>query len=193
MQTAALLRKPMHLGEGFNFDEFFQSMEIAPTGILPVAVENTFSTNYDFDYDSQDPSQGESFTFTTGIVDAAVVNASGDVTSQSGQTLISANTLSQIAINNPGREVQAVAQSLQVTAPDWTKQFKTTDELVRAAAGLFSTVKAVVTGQPVPRMQNPYVYGPGQNPGVQQTGLTTTHMLLIGGAAIAAILLLRRK
>lgn len=195
MQTAALLRKPMHLGEGFDFDyEFYRSMEIVPTGTLPVAVENTFSTNYDFDYDSQDPSQGESFTFTTGIVDAAVVDASGNVTSQSGQTLITADTLSQIAINNPGSEVQAVAKSLQVTAPDWTKQFKTTDELVRAAAGLFSTVKAVVTGQPVPRMQNPYVYGPGQNPGyVQQTGLTTTHMLLIGGAALAAILLLRRK
>ena len=168
MQTAALLQKPMHLGEGFD-------------------------DIYDFNYDSQDPSQGDSFTFSTGGVDAAVVDNSGNVSTQSGQTLITANTLSQIATNNPGREAQAVAQSLQVTNPDWTKQFKNTDELVRAAAGLFSTVKAAVTGQPIPRnTQSPYVYGPGQTP-MQQTGLTTTHMLLIGGAALAAILLLRRK
>lgn len=158
----------MHLGEGFD-------------------------DLYDFNYDSQDPSQGGSFTFSTGGMDAAVVDTLGNVSTQSGQTLITANTLSQIATNNPGREAQAVAQSLQVTNPDWTKQFKTTDELVRAAAGLFSTVKAVVTGQPIPRnTQSPYVHGPGQAP-MQQTGLTTTHMLLIGGAALAAILLLRRK
>jgi hypothetical protein len=169
MQTAALLQKPMHLGEGFE-------------------------DIYDFNYDSQDPSQGDSFTFSTGGVDAAIVDTSGNVTSQSGQTLITADTLSQIATNNPGREAQAVAQSLQVTNPDWTKQFKNTDELVRAAAGLFSTVKAVVTGQPIPRnTQSPYVYGPGAYNPMQQTGLTTTHMLLIGGAALAAILLLRRK
>jgi len=196
MQTAALLRKPMHLGEGFDFDyEFYRSSEIVPTGTieyLPAEVENTFSTNYDFDYDSQDPSQGDSFTFSTGGVDAAIVDMSGDVNIASGGTLISADTLSQIAINNPGREAQAVAQSLQVTAPNWTKQFKDYDSLVRAAAGLFTTVKAVVTGQPIPRSQSPYVYGPGQAPR-PSTGLTTTHMLLIGGAALAAILLLRRK
>jgi len=169
MQTAALLQKPMHLGEGFE-------------------------DIYDFNYDSQDPSQGDSFTFSTGGMDAAVVDTLGNVSTQSGQTLITANTLSQIATNNPGREAQAVAQSLQVTNPDWTKQFKNTDELVRAAAGLFSTVKAVVTGQPIPRnTQSPYVYGPGAYNPMQQTGLTTTHMLLIGGAALAAILLLRRK
>ena len=169
MQTAALLQKPMHLGEGFD-------------------------DIYDFNYDSQDPSQGDSFTFSTGGMDAAVVDTLGNVSTQSGQPLITANTLSQIATNNPGREAQAVAQSLQVTNPDWTKQFKNTDELVRAAAGLFSTVKAVVTGQPIPRnTQSPYVYGPGAYNPMQQTGLTTTHMLLIGGAALAAILLLRRK
>jgi len=169
MQTAALLQKPMHLGEGFE-------------------------DIYDFNYDSQDPSQGDTFTFSTGGMDAAVVDTSGNVSTQSGQTLITANTLSQIATSNPGREAQAVAQSLQVTNPDWTKQFKNTDELVRAAAGLFSTVKAVVTGQPIPRnTQSPYVYGPGAYNPMQQTGLSTTHMLLIGGAALAAILLLRRK
>ena len=181
MQTAALLQKPMHLGEGFE-------------------------DLYDFNYDSQDPSAGDSYTFTTGgnvdydfpmnygaDIQPAIVDSNGNANTASGQPLISANTLSQIAINNPGREAQAVAQSLQVTNPDWTKQFKNTDELVRAAAGLFSTVKAVVTGQPIPRnTQSPYVYGPGQAP-MQQTGLTTTHMLLIGGAALAAILLLRRK
>ncbi len=187
MQTAALLQKPMHLGEGFDLEDWWSSGGDR--------VDTIFSTDqpYDFDYDSQDPSQGDSFTFSTGGVDAAIVDISGNVTSQSGQTLITADTLSQIAINNPGREVQAVAQSLQVTAPEWTKQFKDYDSLVRAAAGLFTTVKAAVTGQPIPRnTQSPYVYGPGQTP-MQQTGLTTTHMLLIGGAALAAILLLRRK
>ena len=192
MQTAALLQKPMHLGEGFDGLGDIENWWSSGGDI----VDTIFSTEqpYDFDYDSQDPSQGDSFTFTTGGVDAAIVDTSGDVTTQSGQALITANTLSQIAINNPGREAQAVAQSLQVTAPNWAKQFKTYDDAVRAAAGLFTTVKAVVTGQPIPRSQSPYVYGPGQTPAYRpSTGLTTTHMLLIGGAALAAILLLRRK
>ena len=188
MQTAALLQKPMHLGEGFDLEDWWSSNGDR--------VDTIFSTDqpYDFSYDSQDPSAGDSFSFTTGDYDFAVVDTSGDVNTQSGQPLITANTLSQIAINNPGREAVAVAQSLQVTNPDWTKQFKDTDSLVRAAAGLFTTVKAVLTGQPIPRSQSPYVYGPGQTPAYRpSTGLTTTHMLLIGGAALAAILLLRRK
>jgi len=122
----------------------------------------------------------------------AFIDNSGNASTASGQPLITANTLSQIATANPGREAQAVAQSLQVTAPNWAKQFKSYDDIVRAAAGLFTTVKAVVTGQPIPRTQSPYVYGPGQAPR-PSTGLTTTHILLIGGAALAAILLLRRK
>ena len=179
MQTAALLQKPMHLGEGFGdyFDDVFNiSSDTIPEGYIYIPGENvTGLVNSYF------------------ISDSAVVDTFGNVSTQSGQTLITADTLSQIATNNPGREAQAVAQSLQVTAPDWAKQFKTTDELVRAAAGLFSTVKAVVTGQPIPRnTQSPYVYGPGQAYG-PSTGLSTTHMLLIGGAALAAILLLRRK
>jgi len=178
MQTAALLQKPMHLGEGFGeyFDDIFNiSSDTIPEGYIYIPGENvTGLVNSYFDF--------------------AVVDTSGNVNTESGQALITANTLSQIATNNPGREAQAVAQSLQVTAPDWAKQFKNTDELVRAAAGLFSTVKAVVTGQPIPRSQSPYVYGPGQSPTYRpSTGLTTTHMLLIGGAALAAILLLRRK
>ena len=175
MQTAALLQKPMHLGEGFDglgdLEDWWSS-----GGDI---VDTIFTVDQPADF---------------AVSDAAVVDTSGNVSTQSGQTLITANTLSQIATNNPGREAQAVAQSLQVTNPDWTKQFKNTDELVRAAAGLFSTVKAVVTGQPIPRnTQSPYVYGPGAYNPMQQTGLTTTHMLLIGGAALAAILLLRRK
>ena len=178
MQTAALLQKPMHLGEGFGdyFDDIFNiSSDTIPEGYIYIPGENvTGLVNSYFDF--------------------AVVDNAGTVSTKSGQTLITADTLSQIATNNPGREAQAVAQSLQVTNPDWTKQFKNTDELVRAAAGLFSTVKAVVTGQPIPRnTQSPYVYGPGAYNPMQQTGLTTTHMLLIGGAALAAILLLRRK
>jgi hypothetical protein len=127
-------------------------------------------------------------------IDPAVVTESGDVITQSGQTLITADALSQIATNNPGNEAVAVAKTLQVTAPDWTKQFKNTDELVRAAAGLFSTVKAVITGQPIPRApQSPYVLGPGQYPTTLKPAMSTTSILLIGGAALAAVLLLRRK
>jgi len=175
MQTAALLQKPMHLGEGFDLEDWWSSGGDRVDTIFSVDQPADFSTVVD------------------SYFDFAVVDISGTVSTQSGQPLITADTLSQIATNNPGREAQAVAQSLQVTAPDWTKQFKTTDELVRAAAGLFSTVKAVVTGQPIPRnTQSPYVYGPGQAYG-PSTGLSTTHMLLIGGAALAAILLLRRK
>jgi len=176
MQTAALLRKPMHLGEGFEFfeDIYNTSSDIVSEDTIFVPGDDVFDTVIDtyFDY--------------------AVVDTSGNVNTASGQPLITADTLSQIAIANPGREAQAVAQSLQVTSPNWAKQFKSYDDVVRAAAGLFSTVKAVVTGQPIPRTQSPYVYGPGQAPR-PSTGLTTTHMLLIGGAALAAILLLRRK
>ena len=176
MQTAALLQKPMHLGEGFDLEDWWSSGGDTVDTIFSVEQPADFST------------------VVESYFDFAVVDTSGTVSTQSGQTLITADTLSQIATNNPGREAQAVAQSLQVTNPDWTKQFKNTDELVRAAAGLFSTVKAVVTGQPIPRnTQSPYVYGPGAYNPMQQTGLTTTHMLLIGGAALAAILLLRRK
>lgn len=181
MQTAALLQKPMHLGEGFGdyFDDLFNiSSDTIPEGYIYTPGENAAGlVNSYF------------------ISNLAVVDTTGNVSTQSGQTLITADTLSQIATANPGREAQAVAQSLQVTNPDWTKQFKSTDELVRAAAGLFSTVKAVVTGQPIPRnTQSPYVYGPGQSPTYRpSTGLSTTHMLLIGGAALAALLILRRK
>ena len=194
MQTAALLQKPMHLGEGFEYFEDIYNISSDTVFVDDIYIPGNY-VDYDFSYDSQDPSAGDSFSFTTGDYDFAVVDTSGDVNTQSGQPLITANTLSQIATANPGREAQAVAQSLQVTNPDWTKQFKDYDSLVRAAAGLFSTVKAVVTGQPIPRnTQNPYVYGPGQSPTYRpSTGLTTTHMLLIGGAALAAILLLRRK
>jgi len=176
MQTAALLQKPMHLGEGFDLEDWWSSGGDRVDTIFSTAQPADFSTVVD------------------SYFDFAVVDTTGNVSTQSGQKLITADTLSQIATNNPGREAQAVAQSLQVTAPDWAKQFKTTDELVRAAAGLFSTVKAVVTGQPIPRnTQSPYVYGPGGYNPMQQTGLSTTHMLLIGGAALAAILILRRK
>jgi len=178
MQTAALLQKPMHLGEGFDLVDWWSSGGDTVDTIFTVdpVVNYDFSMDYGAD------------------IQPAIVDSSGNASTASGQPIITANTLSQIATANPGREAVAVAQSLQVTNPEWTKQFKSTDDLVRAAAGLFSTVKAVVTGQPIPRTQSPYVYGPGQSPGyMQQTGLSTTHMLLIGGAALAAILLLRRK
>ena len=173
MQVPALF-KPMHLGEGFDdvFDWWSANVD-------PVA-----DIGYDFE---TDPAIDYNFNL-------AIVDEVGDVITLSGQPLITADVLSQIAINNPGNEAQAVAQTLQVTSPDWTKQFKSTDELVRAAAGLFSTVKAVITGQPIPRaIQSPYVRGPGQAQTMSSPGLSTTTILLIGGAALAAILLLRRK
>ena len=182
MQTAALLRKPMHLGEGFDLEDWWSSGGDTVDTIFTVdpIVDITTYTD-DFGY--------------TENIQPVYIDSSGDASTASGQPIITANTLAQIATANPGREAQAVAQSLQVTNPDWTKQFKDTDSLVRAAAGLFTTVKAVLTGQPIPRNPtNPYVYGPGQTPAYRPaTGLTTTHMLLIGGAALAAILLLRRK
>lgn len=182
MQTAALLQKPMHLGEGFDYA--FEDIYNIPSDTVFLDDPSTYTepgpVNYDFPMDY------------SADIQPVYIDSSGNASTASGQPIITADTLSQIAINNPGREAQAVAQSLQVTAPDWTKQFTNTDALVRAAAGLFTTVKAVVTGQPIPRSQSPYVYGPGQAPR-QTTGLTTTHMLLIGGAALAAILLLRRK
>jgi len=176
MQVPALF-KPMHLGEGFDdvFDWWSANVD-------PVA-----DIGYDF---TTDPALEYDFSFN----DAAVVSTSGDVSTQSGQPLITADALSKIAINNPGNEAVTVAKTLQITAPDWTKQFKNTDELVRAAAGLFSTVKAVITGQPIPRAtQSPYVFGPGQYPATVKPAMSTTTILLIGGAALAAILLLRRK
>jgi hypothetical protein len=176
MQVPALF-KPMHLGEGFDdvFDWWSANVEQAVT-----------DPGYDF---TTDPALEYNFSFN----DAAIVSESGDVNTQSGQSLITADALSQIAVNNPGNEAVAVAKTLQITAPNWTQQFKSTDELVRAAAGLFSTVKAVITGQPIPRAtQSPYVYGPGQQI-MSKPAMSTTTILLIGGAALAAILLLRRK
>jgi hypothetical protein len=185
MQTAALLQKPMHLGEWFDYDYYFDEMDNPSSDI--VSVDDIFIPGSDVDYD---------FPMDYGAdIQPAFIDSSGDASTVSGQPLITANALSLIATANPGREAVAVAQSLKVTNPDWTKQFKDYDSLVRAAAGLFTTVKAVLTGQPIPRSPtNPYVYGPGQTPAYRpSTGLTTTHMLLIGGAALAAILLLRRK
>jgi len=176
MQVPALF-KPMSLGDGFDFTNWW---ETAPDTVFDTSGDTVFDPGYG----------GSDYT----IDDSAVVNDSGDVFTESGQTLISADALSQIATNNPGNEAVAVAQTLQVTAPNWTQQFKSTDELVRAAAGLFSTVKAVITGQPIPRAtQSPYVYGPGQYPATVKPAMSTTTILLIGGAALAAILLLRRK
>ena len=188
MQTAALLKKPMHLGEGFNglgdWEDWWSSGGDTVDTIFTVDPNEEIRTTYTDDFD----------TVVKSYFDFAVVDTSGNVNTESGQPLITADQLGQIATANPGREAVAVAQSLQVTAPNWAKQFKSYDDIVRAAAGLFTTVKAVVTGQPIPRSQSPYVYGPGQTPAYRpSTGLTTTHMLLIGGAALAAILLLRRK
>ena len=138
------------------------------------------------------------------------VDDNGNTVDADGNVLISADEVAQIAAENPGNEAAAVARVVQQKSPDWASQFRSTDELIRAAASLLTTVKAVASGKPVP--QNP-TYPPGTHPGggsgggsgsrpVQKPGGgfsvgslvpgNIPPVLLIGGAA-AAFFLLRRK
>jgi hypothetical protein len=132
----------------------------------------------------------------------AIVDNAGNVNDQNGDQIISADAITRAAMT-PGADVgQAVAQELQRVAPDWTKQFKDADSLVKAAYSLFNTSKAVIQGKPIPQtVQSPYVYSPN-NPNVYrptttatttQLSANTTNMLLIGGVALAAFLVLRKK
>jgi hypothetical protein len=139
--------------------------------------------------------------------DIAYVDNSGNVNDQNGNQIISADAITRAAMT-PGADVgQAVAQELEKVAPDWTKQFKDADSLVKAAYSLFNTSKAVVQGKPIPQtITSPYVYNPNNpgayNPNVYRPTTTatttqlnsnTTNMLLVGGVALVAFLALRKK
>lgn len=185
MQVPALFQ-PMNLGKGFgDFDFNFSE-----------STDSIFNQPDVFDLPLPE-------TVDSGLnlllpINVAVVDTSGNVNDQFGKPIISSDAITNIALNNPGREAEAVAQTLKVSSPDWTKQFKTTDDLVKAAYTLYNTSKAVVQGKPIPQsLQNPYVYNPNDPNMIRrlptsQTGLST-NMLLIGGVAFAAFLVLRKK
>lgn len=191
MQVPALFQ-PMNLGKGFGdfgFDfEFSKPTDsiFNQPDIFDLPLPETVKTYQASPYDDYVPQN------------VAVVDTSGNVNDQFGKPIISSDAITNIALNNPGREAEAVAQTLKVSSPDWTKQFKTTDDLVKAAYTLYNTSKAVVQGKPIPQsLQNPYVYNPNDPNMIRrlptsQTGLST-NMLLIGGVALAALLVLRKK
>lgn len=193
MQVPALFQ-PMNLGLGFGDDgyDFFDSLITdQSSSVFPDDVGLDLSVDYGLDLSLPE--------------NMATVDNSGNVNDQFGKRVISADAITNIALGNPGREGEAIAQTLKNVAPDWTKQFKDTDSLVKAAYALFNTTKAVVQGKPIPQnFQSPYVYNPN-NPGVynpsvyrpstatSQLSMSSTNMLLIGGVALAAFLVLRKK
>lgn len=197
MQTPALF-KPMSLGAGFGFfdddysfsnDSIFYQPDVFDSPIdFVVNVEGV-----DIPYNSALDAGADVYP------NVAIVDNSGNVDDQTGKRVISADAITNIARNNPGREGEAIARTLKNIAPDWTKQFKSTDDLVKAAYNLFNTTKAVIQGKPIPQsIRSPYVYNPNDPNMVRrttttQTGLNNTNMLLIGGVALAAFLVLRKK
>lgn len=126
------------------------------------------------------------------------VDDNGDTVDVNGNVLISADDVKQVVAQNPGAEAESVARVLKAASPDWASQFRTTDELIKAAAGLLTTVKAVVSGKPIPQYPGGAVptTKPAQKPGNFSIGSivpgSVSPALLIGGAA-AAYFLLRRK
>jgi hypothetical protein len=202
MQKPALFQ-PMNMGLGFDdFDfSFDPGLNQVDYGLdYPINygldLENVIDPDFTFDYPTD---YGLDLSLPENI---AMVDTSGDVNDQSGRPLISAREMDNIARDNPGREAEAIAQNLKATSPDWTKQFKFSDDLIKAAYSLYNTSKAVLTGKPIaPTFQNPYVFNPntvrspaGMTVGTGlSTGLSSTNMLLIGGVALAAFLVLRKK
>lgn len=211
MQVPALFQ-PMNLGRGFGFfgedDLAFSSNDNFNEFGFAIPSNNIFEQGYSV-VPEYDPVTGEydpNFIDITGaarsITIAVVEPTSGNVNDQFGKPIISNDQITNIALNNPGQEAEAVAKTLQITSPDWAKQFKSTDDLVKAAYNLFNTSKAVIQGKPIPpSIQSPYVYNPNDPNMIRrtttttatQTGLSTTNMLLIGGVALAAFLVLRKK
>lgn len=204
MQVPALFR-PMSLGAGFGF---FGDDDFAfPTNNIfsPDSTETAYTDSGDvnlvlgIDYDSYDYQDVIDPNYDTYDFQA-VVTASGDVTTSSGAPIATASDLQKIAATNPSNPGKAIADTLKITSPDWTKQFKSTDDLVKAAYNLFNTSKAIVQGKPIPpSIQSPYVYNPNdpnmvrRTTAATQTNLSSTNMLLIGGVALAAFLVLRKK
>ena len=215
MKTPALF-KPMNLGEGFDFNNYENGFTYnrvldlpkdIPTGFDFNNYENGFTYNSVLDLPKDIPTD---FPTDAGLdlslpENIATVDNSGNVNDQFGKRVISADEITNIALGNPGREGEAIAQTLKNVAPDWTKQFKDTDSLVKAAYALFNTTKAVIQGKSIPQnFQSPYVYNPN-NPGVynpsvyrpstatSQLSMSSTNMLLIGGVVLAALLVSRKK
>ena len=159
MQTPALFQ-PMNLGAGFDgFGEgegdFFTQY---------VTGSNVFPVDYGLDLSLPDSTNIASDFPLNLPENVASVDANGDVNAN-GQRVISADAITNIALGNPGREGEAIAQTLKNIAPNWTSQFKDADSLVKAAYNLFNTSKAVIQGKPIPQsIQSPYVYNPN-NPG----------------------------
>lgn len=197
MQTPALF-KPMNLGEGFGFFEDDFDLGYSTDGVFdaPISVDDflyvpsPFDTPVDLAVD-----YGLDYSLPENI---AIVDNAGNVNDQSGKQIISASAITNIAKNNPGGEGEAIAKTLASTAPDYTKQFKSYDELVKAGYNLFNTTKAVIQGKPIPQsIRSPYVYNPNDPNMVRRTTTAlptiSTNMLLIGGVALAAFLVLRKK
>lgn len=189
MQTPALF-KPMNLGEGFDdFDFGFSNDSVFyQPDVFDSPIDIPVNIPVDYGLDMSLPQN------------IATVDNSGNVDDQFGKRVISADAITNIALGNPGREGEAIAQTLKNIAPNWTSQFKDADSLVKAAYNLFNTSKAVIQGKPIPQsVQSPYVYNPA-NPNVyrpttatSQLSMSSTNMLLIGGVALAAFLVLRKK
>jgi len=193
MQTPALFQ-PMSLGAGFG--ETYSSPYGTPAYEGDVYVASDFPLNLP-------TSEGDVYIasdFPLNLPEnVAVVNQAGDAVDKNGRPIISAAAMEKAVANNPGRGSEAVAREIQATAPDYAKQFKNADDLVKAAYALFNTSKAVVQGKPIPQgIQSPYVYNPN-NPNAYRPTATTqlsansTNMLLIGGVALVAFLALRKK
>lgn len=208
MQTPALF-KPMNLGEGFGFFEADFDLGYSTDGVFDTSIstDDFLYTPSPFDTpvyddvvnDTYQPSPYDTPVFED-VVNIATVDNSGNVNDQSGKQIISASAITNIAKNNPGREGEAIAKTLASTAPEYTKQFKSYDELVKAGYNLFNTTKAVIQGKPIPQsIRSPYVYNPNDPNMVRRTttatstGFSSTNMLLIGGVALAAFLVLRKK
>ena len=209
MQTPALFN-PMNLGEGFGFFEDDFDLGYSTDGVFDTSIstDDFLYTSSPFDTpvyedvvnDTYQPSPYDTPVFED-VVNIATVDNAGNVDDQFGRRVISADAITNIAKNNPGREGEAIAKTLASTAPEYTKQFKSYDELVKAGYNLFNTTKAVIQGKPIPQsIRSPYVYNPNDPNMVRRTttattstGFNSTNMLLIGGVALAAFLVLRKK
>ena len=214
MQTPALF-KPMNLGAGFGFFEDDFDLGYSTDNIFDAPIDFVVNVEgVDIPYNSALDAGADVYgnvdnAFINSALDAgadvypnvAIVDNAGNVNDQSGNRIISATAITNIAKSNPGREGEAIAKTLASTAPEYTKQFKSYDELVKAGYNLFNTTKAVIQGKPIPQsIRSPYVYNPNDPNMVRRTttattstGFNSTNMLLIGGVALAAFLVLRKK
>lgn len=206
MQTPALF-KPMNLGAGFGFFESDFDLGYSTDGVFDVPISTDDFLYVPSPYDTpvfEDVVNNIASDFPLDLPEnVAVVDNLGNVNDQSGQQIISATAITNIAKNNLGREGEAIAKTLVDTAPEYTKQFKSYKDLVEAAYNLFNTTKAVIQGKPIPQsIRSPYVYNPNDPNMVRRTtttptsfltGANSTNILLIGGVALAAFLVLRKK